>query len=204
MALGNMFIFISLIIFIPVVSLYIYRKTIFNSYYTKNDIEYFSYSLKTFIENTYPRIPFKFTIFEQSKNISSLKLREEKIIEDIVHQYSNYPYQVQTQKVVNKEELWSSYEVDSKPFKDKNPIDLKRRKNLAWKRAQYRCDRCGLLLKSEDAKLLFAKEIKQGGSFHLENLAIVCNDCYLITEAKDQNKSTLELKIFSLLESRYL
>ena len=76
MALGNMFIFISLIIFIPVVSLYIYRKTIFNSYYTKNDIEYFSYSLKTFIENTYPWIPFKFTIFEQSKNISSLKLRE--------------------------------------------------------------------------------------------------------------------------------
>ena len=204
MALGNMFIFISLIIFIPVISLYIYRKTIFNSYYTKNDIEYFSYSLKTFIENTYPKIPFKFTIFEQSKNISSLKLREEKIIEDIVHQYSNYPYQVQTQKVVNKEELWSSYEIDSKPFKDKNPIDLKRRKNLAWKRAQYRCDRCGLLLKSEDAKLLFAKEIKQGGSFHLENLAIVCNDCYLIKEAKDQNKSTLELKIFSLLESRYL
>ena len=121
-----------------------------------------------------------------------------------MHQYSNYPYQVQTQKVVNKEELWSSYEVDSKPFKDKNPNDLKRRKNLAWKRAQYRCDRCGLLLKSEDAKLLFAKEIKRGGSFHLENLAIVCNDCYLITEAKDQNKSTLELKIFSLLESRYL
>jgi len=204
MVLGNMFIVISIIIFIPVISLYIYRKTIFNSYYTKNDIEYFSFSLKTFIENTYPKISFKFLILEQSKSIANIKLREEKIIENIVHQYSNFPYQVKTQKVVNKEELWSSYEVDSKPFKDKNPIDLKRRKNLAWKRAQYRCDRCGLLLRSEDAKLVFAKEITQGGTFHLENLAIVCNDCYIIKQARDLNKSTLELKISSILQSRYL
>jgi len=204
MVLGNFFIILSVLILIPVISLYIYRKTVFNSYYSKKDIEYFSYSLRDFINTTYPKIPFSFLILEQTKHIQNIAQREEKIIKDIVQQYAKYEYLAKTQNVINKTLLWSSYEIDSKPFKNKVPIDLKRRKNLAWKRANYSCDRCGLLLKNEEALLLYVKDINKGGTYHLENLAIVCEDCLKIHEAKDINKTTLELKIFDILYNRYL
>ena len=195
---GNSYLIISSILFLLLISFYLYKK-ISKTPKIKNSSENLSQDIEFYLTNTYPNIKFDYIIL---KKISLLT--NKKTIENIISQYINYNFKANTQSPVNKKSLWTSYELDSIPVNNKVPKDLKKRKELAWKRSKYRCDRCGVILKIERTKIYYIKPILEKGTFHLENISVICKDCSNIEESKKNNETVSDLLITKRLEKRFL
>ena len=194
----NSLIIISSIFLLLLISFYLYKK-ILKKNKIKNSSENLSDDIKIYLTNTYPNINFDYTIL---KKIS--ELTNKKTIENIISQYINYEFKANTQAPVNKKSLWQSYEKNSIPIKNKVPKDLKKRKEIAWKRSKYRCDRCGVILTFDRTKIYYVKDILEKGTFHLENISIICKDCSNIEISKKNNETVSTLLIKERLVKRFL
>jgi hypothetical protein len=185
--LGLDFIISSSILIVIIFSLlYIFRKKIFTFYYKDKSLDSFNNKLKTYLEANYPKIRFDYSIFQDTKKEPNPDTRRYLIIDNLVQQFINAKLDENiSKKPIPKDKLWDSYVYDSKPDGNKLPKDWSRRKLLVLERDGNICQRCGTHTKPENNHLFNIKSLSDGGHFYLENLVILCNDCYKITTKKN-------------------
>lgn len=202
MKLGLDFIIYSIVSLTALIPLYIYRETIFKFLYKSSNFEFFLTELKKYLFQNHPFIKFNFSMVEKTKTENNPKTRQILVIEDILTQFSEFDMLITTQKSVEKDLLWQTYEFDSTPKKDKLPKDWLRRKDTAWKRDNCQCSRCGTKITINDSQLHLVKDIEVGGTYHFENLMITCNDCYRLLNSDNIGKTIKYLNITDTLMNK--
>lgn len=202
MNLGIDYSILASIITISFLPLYIYRKKVFKFLY-KNDLSIFFHDLKTYINESYPKINFDYSKIDFKDTKIEPNQHKILIIEEVLNQYINHNYIKKTQTNIKKELLWTSYEIDSEP-KKQAPKDLAKRKELVISRDHNKCNRCGKSIKINTSMLVLIKNIDKGGTYHFENLTILCNDCYRLENSKNPTNILRELNIYDILVHKYL
>ena len=144
------------------------------------------------MQKHHPKIDFDYSIIEKTKNEVNLKIRETLIVEDIINQFFNYDYSIKTQNDIPREKHWINYEEKSKS-NPKYPSDWLLRKEFAWKRDNKSCNRCGNNLTLNESHTHFAKDIKDGGGYNLENIVILCVDCNKILNSQNPKNTISSL-----------
>jgi len=195
MNLGIDFAIYSSILLSALIPIYIFREKVFKFFYNSGDFETFLTELKKYINGNYPYIQFNYSMVEKTINEENPKTRQILIIEDLISQYAQYEMNITTQDCVDKSLLWQSYDTDSSPKKDKLPKDWLRRKEIALNRNNSKCLRCGFKIQINDSQVYIIRDIKDGGTYHLENLFTVCNDCNRILNSEDISKTIKSLNI---------
>lgn len=160
------------------------RKNINFSFRDKR-ISAFNNDIKIYLQQNYPKINFNYAVFDDTKKEKDIRVRQMLIAENLASQFAKYDFEFNTQVPVESKLLWDSYEYESKPAKNKRPNDLRRRKELTYKRDNQSCIRCGLPLELDDALLATIKPFGEGGTYHFENLATLCKDCYKVLKKMD-------------------
>jgi 5-methylcytosine-specific restriction endonuclease McrA len=203
MVLGSDYIILSSIIIAFLLPFYIFRKKIFKHHFEKNNITYFVHELNIYLNNKYPKIYFDFTRINSIVKSTPYDLATILIIEEMTKQFINHEYIKKTQKNIPKDLIWGSYEKESIP-KNSTPNNLLRRKNFVLKRDNYKCNRCGKAVKLDTSMLLLIKDIEQGGTYHFENLSILCNDCNKINHAQEAERLMKDLNIYHSMIRRFI
>jgi|TARA_R110002033_G_scaffold414_1_gene4011 hypothetical protein len=203
MILGLDYIILSSIIIACILPFYIYRKKIFKKYYTKNNISYFLHEVKIHLKNNYPKVNFDFSRIDSIIKTNSYDQAKILILEEMTKQFIEMPFEKRTQRNIPKELLWASYEKESIP-ENSTPNNLLRRKNFVIKRDNYKCKRCGKSIKIDTSMLLLIKDLDQGGTYHFENLSILCNDCNKIIKSQTSEKLIKDLNIFNSMMRKYI
>ncbi len=193
MNLDIKFIILSLILIAAIVPLYIYREKLISLVYKKGDIKNFLSDIKLHMSQNHPFIPINYSIVEKTKEEKDIRVRETLIVESLIEQFLKFEYDKMTQGTVSKDKLWTGYEEKSKSAEQK-PSDWKARRELAWNRDNQRCNRCGQVIKLNEAQIDFVKSIKSGGGYNIENLVVLCGDCNKITNNQNIKPSTLEIQ----------
>lgn len=188
------FIFYSSILIGSIIPLYIYRQRIFSFAYKTGSLEFFIQDLKLHMKKEHPKIRFDYSIIQKTKNEKDIRIQETLIVEDIVNQFFNYEYEKRTQKGVSKDKLWTGYEDKSKT-NSKTPKDWTERRELAWSRDNQSCNRCGTKIKFENTYTTFAKSIKDGGGYNLENIIVLCSDCNKILNSTNPINTIASLSL---------
>ena len=204
MQLGNDFIIAGFVIIAALAPLYIYRKILFKKHFEKNDLSTFINEVQLFLRQNYPKVDFKYEIVEQVKNQEDSRIQQTLIIEDLVSQFLSHKYILHTQKPVHPDVLWTTYEQDAKPMNKKAPKDLPRRKEVAWRRDNQCCDRCGTKVRLLESQLMLVKRIENGGTYHFENLMTLCSDCHRILRSTEVNNTMRDLHIQDQLLNKAL
>lgn len=203
MFVSNGYIFALLLIFLnPLVILLIVIGIVFFFFRRKHQaqkhasayLDFLISEIKIHIKNTYPNISIDYAKIENTKSKNKLLSDDILIVEDIVLQFATQNIDIQP-KYIPKDELWSSYEELSTPIHGKIPKDFIKRKELAFIKNNGECTRCGKKLKITDTRIHLLKSLEKKGTYHFENIFIVCNDCNRILNAKKN-----VLKIIPTLE----
>jgi len=203
MILDLNFIIIGTLIIISLIPLYIYKDKIIHLIYKKNDFNSFVNDIRIYLKQHYPKIKFDIQqAVEDTKTEQNPNTRLILVIENLIWQFINHKYTSKTKDPINKELLWSNYLENCKPNKDKLPTDWSKRKEFTWQRDKHICQRCGLKLKLDDAKVVLLKPIKDGGQYNFENLETLCNDCNKILKSSDLSKTAKSLNIFDNLMNK--
>ncbi|MDD3056589.1 MAG: HNH endonuclease signature motif containing protein [Aliarcobacter sp.] len=190
----NYIIFSSLII-ACLLLLYIYKEKIFKIKSKDNEaFSLFLKDLKFYMLQHHPKIDIDYRIVEKTKNEEDMELRQTLIIESVIKQFFNFPYQNETQASIPREKLWINYEEKSKS-NPKYPSDWALRKEFAWKRDNKNCNRCGNEINIDEAYTSFVKEINDGGGYNLENIMTLCVNCNKIVNSKNPNTTISSLDL---------
>lgn len=194
--------FSTIMLIVFVVPLYIYRKRIFKKLYIEDDFTLFIRDIKIFLRINYPLIPFEYSIVDDLQKEPNSTTKEILVIENLNNQFTFFDYSPQTQNNIPSDFLWDTYQKNSKPLKSKLPADWSRRKDLAWKRDNKFCKRCGHETSFDSAQIAFVKPIEEGGTYHFENLYTLCSDCYRLLNSEDKNKTAKSLDIYDKMMQR--
>lgn len=174
--------------------LYLFRQKL--PFKLKNkQISAFQNDIVIYLKQTYPNITFDLSIFNHTKNEKDIRVRQMLIAENLALQFAKYNFEFTTQKSIDSKLIWSSYEMESKPSKNKRPNDLRRRKEYTFQRDKEACIRCGTKLHIDDATLATIKSFGEGGSYHFENLATLCKDCYKSLKGIDPSSIAHDSKL---------
>ena len=203
MNLGVDFIIGASIIIFALLPLYIYREKIFKFIYKKGDIKTFLKDLDFHLREIYPYVNFR-KINLEDDDTTEESTQKIIYIEKYLNQYLNKEYEKRTQKCISKDLLWQSYEIDSTPKKGHAPKDLAKRKDFVLKRDNNRCNRCGKYIKMDTSALTFIKELEDGGTYHFENLTVLCNDCNRVIKSQNPSNILKDLHIYDELLKRYI
>lgn len=204
MVLGLDFIFFSSILILILLPLYIYRKKVFKFLYDNDNLELFLKDFQNYCKIIFPKIKLDLTRIDINDKTIKPEVQKMLAIEYVLNQYIDYTYIKRTQVNINRDLLWGSYELDSIPKKSSTPADLTKRKELVISRDKEKCNRCGKNIKSNSSMLLLIKPVKNGGTYHFENLTVVCTDCYKIINSKNPSKILKDLTIYDTLVKKYI
>ena len=159
-----------------------------------DEFEIFLEILESYMKTNHPKIKIDYSVSKHFENETNLKVRKSLMIENIVKQFQNFEYIKTTQKSIPKDKIWNGYNLNS-ATNFKYPVDWLKRKEFVYRRDKGCCNRCGkFLAELTDVHTAFAKEIKDGGTYHFENIIILCFDCYKIVDF-NQNDSKGNLHI---------
>lgn len=176
------------------------KKTQKNSTSQHTHLDFLIKEIKIYIKNTYPNIVIDYQKIEKIKSKNQLLAEDILIVEDIVMQFATQNIDIIPKYYISKDQLWSTYEELSIPQKSKLPKDFLKRKELALRQYGSVCGRCGQKLILSNAMTYFHKPLEEGGTYHFENIAIVCNDCYkVLTSKEDKSKIISTLHIYDYL-----
>lgn len=151
--------------------------------------------LESYMKVNHPKIKIDFSVSKEFENETNLKVKKSLMIENVVKQFLNFEYTKVTQKSIPKEKLWQGYNLNS-TSNFKYPTDWLKRKEFAYRRDNRCCNRCGKFLNElTDAHTSFVKDIKDGGTFHFENIIILCSDCHKILDYTDKSKGVLHISL---------
>ncbi|MDY0051288.1 MAG: HNH endonuclease signature motif containing protein [Aliarcobacter sp.] len=195
MRLNLDFIIYSSLLVSSLIPLYIYRKKIFKTKYKKDDgFSIFIKDLKLHMAKHHPKIKLDYSIIEKTQNEQDFKIREILIIENIIEQFYNYNYQKKTQETVPSDKLWVNY-IEKSKSNTKYPNDWLQRREIAWRRDNKSCNRCGNIISLDNACTSFVKEIKDGGGYNFENIIILCSDCNKIINSNNPKNTIISLSL---------
>lgn len=184
----------SLLLVIVFSFMFYYRKQIFFFLYKKQNLELFIKEVKEYLSETYPNFKFDYTFIHglKEKNPDAKKYE---ILDGLINQYTNKPYKAKVNNPYT-EKFWDSYAFYSKPEGEKKPKDWAKRELAVTKRDKNICQRCSKKVDTRTSDILFIKEIKDGGTYYLENIVLVCHDCHMIEQQKRENRNEiLDLEI---------
>jgi len=203
MKLGLDFAITGFVLVLLLVPFYIYRKELYSFFYSKSDFEIFIQEVQKYLKSTHPKINFNFSMIQKTKQQKNPKTRQILIIEDIVTQFTNSSIEIPNYtNPVDKDWLWESYQQNSKPYKNKLPKDWSRRKDIVFKRDKNCCQRCGQKIEFDTSQIMLLKPVKEGGGYNVENLILLCNDCYRVLNSNDLSKTAKSLNIMDKLISK--
>ena len=188
------FIIVGILLIMSLLPLYIYRKKIFVKYQSGEKFHLFVKDLKLIMNQHHPKIKIDYSIISKSENEKNIQLRETLIVENIIQQFFEYPYQKETQQSIPKEKLWSNY-IEKSTSNPKYPNDWPQRKELAWRRDDKVCNRCAQELTLDNSVSSFVKDIKDGGSYSFENIIILCSDCNKILNSTNPKNTISSLSL---------
>ena len=100
MILGLDYIFISSIIILSLIPLYIYREKVFKFLYDKDDLKSFLKDFRNYTQILFPKIKFDFTKIDISDKSLSPDVQKVLIIENILIQYIEYKY-IKKKDIIN-------------------------------------------------------------------------------------------------------
>jgi len=179
--------------------LYYFREKIFRFYYKKFDVNTILQNIKNYLETNHPFIEFNFEILNKSKTEQNPEIRIAMVIDNLVSQFINAKFDTTKLSLnISQDKLWDSYTFNSTPVKSKLPNDWAKRKVVALQRDNNTCQRCGINLKADKAKLHIIHPIKDGGKYYLDNLVILCNDCDKISSKANTNYLDIKEKLYDL------
>jgi hypothetical protein len=186
----------SLLVVVILYLLFRYRYVV-KSFFTSDDqFEIFQLNLLNILKENYPNIDFDITLLVDTKKEYQSHERRVLIVENIIDQFINYkPNFLSSFSQIPHNMLWDNYVVNSKPIKNKLPIDWIKRKEAIYFRDMHRCKRCGLKVKLEDANITQLKSSKDGGDFSIENLFTLCRDCTKIENSTNIQNTKKNLEI---------
>lgn len=163
-----------------------------------DNFEIFLGLVEVYLKREHPKINFDFSIVESLKKEENLKIKKSLFIDEIAKQFCDFEYIKKSQKSVDKKMLWSGYGANCAPS-PKQPYDFLRRKELVFLRDEAKCDRCGNKIeKINQAFTVFIEAIEDGGAYNLENLAIVCFNCYQVLNKQEKNLQLID-DLYSLV-----
>ena len=188
------FIIVGILLIISLLPLYIYRKKIFVKYQSGEKFHLFVKDLKLIMNQHHPKIKIDYSIISKSENEKNIQLRETLIVENIIQQFFDYPYKKESQEMIPKDKLWANY-MEKSVSNAKYPSDWQQRKELAWKRDNKCCNRCGDKITLDNTFSIFVKDIKDGGGYNFENIIILCSDCNKILNSTNTKNTLFSLVI---------
>lgn len=194
MRLDIEFIIAAIFLIASLLPLYIYRKKIFLRFKEGEGFPFFEKDIKSYMKTHHPKIKINYSIIEKTKDENNTILRQNLIVENIIQQFFEYPYQKETQKSIPKEKLWSNY-IEKSISNPKYPNDWLQRKELAWRRDDKACNRCAQELSLDNSISSFVKDIKDGGSYSFENIIILCSDCNKILNSTNPKNTISSLSL---------
>ena len=194
MRLDIEFIIAAIFLIASLLPLYIYRKKIFHRFKEVEGFPFFEKDIKSYMKTHHPKIKINYSIIEKTKDENNTILRQNLIVENIIQQFFEYPYQKETQKSIPKEKLWSNY-IEKSISNPKYPNDWLQRKELAWRRDDKACNRCAQELSLDNSISSFVKDIKDGGSYSFENIIILCSDCNKILNSTNPKNTISSLSL---------
>ncbi len=140
-------------------------------------------------------ITFDLSLYENNEEEDNLKVQKATLIAEVIRQFADFHWEKKTQKSVKKEILWSGYGVNSQPSK-KIPQDFLRRKELVFFRDEGICNRCGNTMdKIQKSSIILAQESAENGGYNVENLILLCSNCYNLIQNQDKSFSEIPLRI---------
>ncbi len=177
-----------------ILPLYLYREKIFTFFYKTDGFNDFVRELKNYLRVKYPKKRFEFSIISKTAQEKDVRVRQSLVIENIISQLIEMPFERTTQDGLNKAKQWYMY--DEKSINSlKAPNDWKQRREATWKRDERSCKRCSKPVKLSESATLFVTEIEMGGGYNLENLFTVCMDCNQIFK---KDSSEIKFKVSNL------
>ena len=96
--------------------------------------------------------------------------------------------------MIPKDKLWANY-MEKSVSNAKYPSDWQQRKELAWKRDNKCCNRCGDKITLDNTFSIFVKDIKDGGGYNFENIIILCSDCNKILNSTNTKNTLFSLAL---------
>jgi len=183
---------------------YVVKDPILKYFNNKGNFKEFTNKVKAYLEETYPKVKFDYTIITTTNNEPDEELRKNMVVDDIVDQYkklqldkNKYP------KSTNASKLWNSYTFNCEPNRNKLPPDMPQRINALLTRENQQCFRCSIKIKITSANFFMILSLEKGGKYQLENLVPVCKDCKKILDNDTKNLSFLKIKddLYEILEA---
>ena len=135
------------------------------------------------------------SFYKDKKEEDNLKVQKAMLIYEVIRQFADFKWEKRTQKSVKKDLIWSGYGINSQPNK-KIPQDFLRRKELVFFREQGTCNRCGNVMdKIQKSSIILAQESDENGGYNVENLILLCSNCYNLIQNQDKSFSEIPLRI---------
>jgi len=167
------------------------------------NLDFFINEIKIYIKNTYPNIVIDYGKIKSLKNDTQLLARDILIIEEIILQFASQKIEMHSNIFIPKEQLWSSYEELSIPIKGKLPKDFLQRKEIVFRKQGGACARCGQKITFSNAMSYLFKSLEEKGTYHFENICVVCSDCNkILTTSQEHSKIISSLNIYDHLLSK--
>ena len=151
--------------------------------------------VNSYLKREYPNITFDLSLYENNEEEDNLKIQKAMLIHEVIRQFADFKWEKRTQKSVKKDLIWSGYGINSQPSK-KIPQDFLRRKELVFFREQGTCNRCGHVMdKIQKSSIILAQESEENGGYNVENLILLCSNCYNLIQNQDKSFSEIPLRI---------
>ena len=151
--------------------------------------------VNSYLKREYPSINFDLSLYENNEEEDNLKIQKAMLIHEVIRQFADFKWEKRTQKSVKKDLIWSGYGINSQPNK-KIPQDFLRRKELVFFREQGTCNRCGNVMdKIQKSSIILAQESDENGGYNVENLILLCSNCYNLIQNQDKSFSEIPLRI---------
>lgn len=194
--LGLDYIISSLIWLLVIFSIvFVFREHIKNYFYPQVSLDLFLSKLKHYLNENHPKIPFDFSIIEETKNEKNPDIRKFAIVGSMIEQYKKYPLKQADYPQATPTSLrWDSYVFNCEPNKDKLPPDWEKRKNALIIRDKKSCLRCGKKVTQFTIAVHLIRPLSDGGKYHLENLLSLCKDCEKVLSKDPKKIATLQIK----------
>ena len=160
-----------------------------------NRFQLFVDLVNSYLKREYPNITFDLSFYENNEEEDKLKVQKAILIYEGRRQLADFKWEKRTQKSVKKDLIWSGYGINSQPNK-KIPQDFLRRKELVFFREQGSCNRCGNVMdKIQKSSIILAQESDENGVYNVENLILLCSNCYNLIQNQDKSFSEISLRI---------
>jgi 5-methylcytosine-specific restriction endonuclease McrA len=184
------------IFFIILALIVIFSKTIKATFSQVDEFELFLEDVKKYLAYHYPAVKIDWNLISKGTTETDLASRQSVVVSKIIEQYTDDKTDFSAKdRSVSTNDLWSNYVINCTVKKGSLPKDWARRKQVVYKRDGGKCQKCACNLKYDQAYLLHITPPKEGGQHNLENLVILCLDCFRVSDKENPLKSINGLKI---------